>query len=170
MHFLLRSIGEYAALVFANVLNLKGALLIVASRVRFMVRKCVMESTGMIAVNLESAAVKAALGMSKDFSELSISCYNSAIDCAASGPLWQLRAFKDYLDAEVHCKNVLLTVPFGYHSPAMTPLLDDLTLVAKQVTLRAPTIPVISNVLGEVVLPGDDSVFIPEYFARQAGI
>jgi len=48
----------------------------------------------------------------------------------------------------------------------MTPLLDDLTLVAKQVTLRAPTIPVISNVLGEVVLPGDDSVFIPEYFAR----
>ncbi|KAL0948282.1 hypothetical protein HGRIS_010876 [Hohenbuehelia grisea] len=160
------SLGEYAALVIANVLSLKGALLIVASRVRFMVQKCAVESTGMIAVNLGSESVSRALASSSSFADLSIACYNSETDCVLSGPIEKLKEFKAHLDAEVHCKNVLLTVPFGYHSSAMEPLLQDLILVAKHATIRAPTIPVISNVLGEMVLPGDASVFTPEYFAR----
>lgn len=120
----------------------------------------------MIAVNLESGAVTKALGSSDAFSGLSISCYNSAVDCVVSGPLEQLRNFKAHLDSEVHCKNVLLTVPFGYHSSAMNPLLEDLALVTKQVTLRAPTIPVVSNVFGDVVMPGDNSVITADYFTR----
>ncbi|EPQ54389.1 polyketide beta-ketoacyl-synthase [Gloeophyllum trabeum ATCC 11539] len=160
------SLGEYAALVIAGVLTLKGALTIVANRVRLMVTKCATESTGMIAINQGPAAVKDILQSNAALSGCSIACYNSAGDCVVAGPLEQLKALKAHLDSEVKCKNVLLSVPFGYHSTAMEPLLDDLISVAKRVTLRPPTLAVISNVFGEVVRPGDASVFTSEYFAR----
>ncbi|KAF9464084.1 beta-ketoacyl synthase, partial [Collybia nuda] len=160
------SLGEYAALVIANVLSLEGALTLVANRVRFMVQKCAVNSTGMIAVNTGSDPIERILEASEAFSDLSIACINSPIDCVVAGPLSQLKALKQVLDGEARCKNVLLTVPFGYHSPAMAPLLDDLTAVAGNVTLCGPTIPVVSNVLGSVVLPGDTSAFTPSYFSR----
>ncbi|KAI0051416.1 polyketide synthase [Auriscalpium vulgare] len=160
------SLGEYAAQVIAGVLTLKGALTIIANRVRFMVQKCAVATTGMIAVNLGSDALQAILQTSPAFSEAAIACYNSISDCVVSGPIEQLKALKAHLDAEVRCKNILLAVPFGYHSAAMAPFLDDLTLVARHVTIRAPTIPIISNAFGCVVLPGDDTVFNAEYYAR----
>ncbi|KAK0228850.1 polyketide synthase [Armillaria fumosa] len=159
------SLGEYAALVIANVLSLRGALTIIAHRVRLMVTKCAVSSTSMIAVNLAQSLLQDIL-KATTFDKLSISCFNSPVDCVVSGPLEQLRALKEHLDAEVHCKNVLLTVPFGYHSIAMAPILTDLDAVALNVTLRAPTIPIISNVHGDVVHPGDASVFDAQYFSR----
>ncbi|SJL00722.1 related to polyketide synthase modules and related proteins [Armillaria ostoyae] len=159
------SLGEYAALVIANVLSLRGALTIIAHRVRLMVTKCAVSSTSMIAVNLAQSLLQDIL-KATTFDKLSISCFNSPVDCVVSGPLEQLRALKEHLDAEVHCKNVPLTVPFGYHSIAMAPILDDLDAVALNVTLRAPTIPIISNVHGDVVHPGDASVFDAQYFSR----
>ena len=160
------SLGEYAALVIAGVISVKGALTIIANRVRFMVSKCAVETTGMIAVNASEEVVIEAINSSPDFSGLSIACYNSATDCVVSGPIPQIKAFKVHLDAEVHCKNVFLSVPFGYHSSAMEPLLQDLTAVASRITIKAPTIPIVSNVFGDVVVPGDDTVFNVAYFAR----
>ncbi|KAF8897468.1 hypothetical protein BD779DRAFT_1667443 [Infundibulicybe gibba] len=157
---------EYAALVVAGVLSLKDTLMLVAKRVRFMTQSCAVETTGMIAVNLAANPLNEALRSSPTFSSLTIACYNSASDCTVSGPLEQLKLFKVYLDNEVHCKNVLLSVPFGYHSPAMNPLVDDLTRAARQATLQPPAIPIVSNVLGQVVLPGDSTIYVPEYFAR----
>ncbi|KAF8074125.1 putative polyketide synthase [Lyophyllum atratum] len=160
------SLGEYAALVIANVISVQDALLIVANRVRLMVQRCAVNTTGMIAVNLGPTAARSALHASPEFSVLSIACYNSPMDCVVSGPLAQLKSFKAYLDAEVRCKNVILAVPFGYHSQAMAPLLEDLTAVARRATFHSPSIPVVSNVLGEVIQAGDGSVFNAEYFAR----
>ncbi|KAJ6614787.1 putative polyketide synthase [Mycena sp. CBHHK59/15] len=160
------SLGEYAALVTAGVLTVKEALLIVANRVRLMVQKCAVDTTAMIAVNLGAKDVEAALRHSPHWSDLTIACYNSPVDCVLSGPLAQLKALKTHLDTEVRCKSVLISVPFGYHSSAMSPLLEDLTLVAKRFSLQPPKIPIISNVLGDVVLPGDASVFTAEYFSR----
>lgn len=128
-----------------------------------MVTKCEIESTGMMAVNLPASAVHSHLA---SFEDLTVSCLNSTTDCVLSGPLPTLRKFKEYLDANAVCKNVVLSVPFGYHSSAMNPLLDELTQIAGLVTLQAPTIPIISNVCGETVRPGDASVFDAEYFAK----
>ncbi|KDQ50552.1 hypothetical protein JAAARDRAFT_583047 [Jaapia argillacea MUCL 33604] len=160
------SLGEYAALVVAGVLSLKGALSIIANRVRFMIQKCAIKSTGLIAVNLGSSAVSEILASSNSFDDLSIACYNSDGDCVVAGAIEQLQALKAHLDSTVRCKSLVLPVPYGYHSSAMGPLLEDLTTVAKHVTLHPPSIPIISNVVGQVVRPGDNSVFTPEYFAR----
>jgi iterative type I PKS product template protein len=152
--------------VIAEVLTLKDCLDLVANRARLMALHCEMNSTGMMAVNAKPAIVGSELRSSKSFAGLSISCFNSPINCVVSGPLPQLHAFKGHLDREVRCKNGLLDVPFGYHSDAMDPLLCDLTLIGQKVTLHPPSIPVISTLLGEVVMAGDKSVFVAEYFAR----
>ncbi|KAG6829310.1 Type I Iterative PKS [Tricholoma furcatifolium] len=160
------SLGEYAALVIAGVISVKDALYIVANRVRLMVRNCAVNETGMIAVNLGPVAVHDVLRASPEFSNLTIACFNSSVDCVLSGSLATLKAFKEYLDTEIHCKSTLLPVPFGYHSRAMSPLIEDLNLLARRVTLHPPNIPIVSNLVGDVVFPGDASFFTPEYFSR----
>ncbi|TFK37752.1 hypothetical protein BDQ12DRAFT_735983 [Crucibulum laeve] len=157
------SLGEYAAQVVAGVLTLKGALTIVARRASFMAKNCLIETTGMMAVNLAPAKVAEIVA---SFEGASVACYNSPSDCVVSGPIEQLRSLKAHLDAEVKCKNTLLSVPFGYHSSAMHPVIDDLVAVAGRVKIQAPTIPIISNVTGEVIQPGDNTVFNPQYYAR----
>ncbi|KAG6810939.1 Type I Iterative PKS [Tricholoma furcatifolium] len=160
------SLGEYAALTVAGVISLQDALLTVANRARLMVQKCAINETGMIAVNLGPAAVYDVLRALPNFSSVTVACFNSSIDCVLSGPLTTLMALKEYLDAEIRCKNTLLPVPFGYHSQAMSPLTEDLNLLTRRVTLRPPNIPIVSNVFGNVVFPGDDSSFTPGYFSR----
>ncbi|KAJ7720858.1 hypothetical protein DFH07DRAFT_972466 [Mycena maculata] len=135
-----RSRAQYAALVTAGVLAMKDALLIVAHRVRLMVQKCALDSAAMIAVNLGVEALEGALRQSSNFLRIA-----------------QLQAFKAHLDTAVRCKSVLISVPFGYHTAAMAPLLDGLIAVTKRFATHAPAIPIISNVLGDVVLPGDTS-------------
>ncbi|KAG6867204.1 hypothetical protein C0993_005778, partial [Termitomyces sp. T159_Od127] len=156
--------GLYAALVIAGVISLENALRIVAYRVRLMVQRCAMYETGMIAINLSPIEVRDVLRASTELSDLSIACYNSTIDCVLSGPLTKLQAFKAYLDAKLCCKNVLLTVPFGYYRQAMSPLLEDLNVVARRVVLNPPNIPIVSNVLGDIIDPGDAVVFSSDYF------
>ncbi|KAF7327244.1 hypothetical protein MKEN_00301700 [Mycena kentingensis (nom. inval.)] len=161
-------LGEYAALVTAGVLSLNHALLIVAHRARLIVRNCALGMSGMIAVNLSPEAMEGILQSgAEEMSELSIACYNTPTDCVLSGPVAQLEALKSMLDA-TSIKSTILPLPFGYHGPAMAPILDALTMlvVEKRFKLHPPTIPVVSNVLGDVVLPGDASVFTPAYFAR----
>ncbi|KII86717.1 hypothetical protein PLICRDRAFT_177466 [Plicaturopsis crispa FD-325 SS-3] len=160
------SIGEYAALVVAGVLSRDDALKIVATRARLMVQKCAMRATSMLAVNLAAAAIEVALMTSSSTPSLSIACYNGPEDCVVAGPLEELARFKAYLDAKIFCRNTMLTVPFGYHTSAMQPVVDALAEVAAQCSFRAPIIPIVSNVHGDVVMPGDSSIFNAQYFPR----
>ncbi len=82
----------------------------------------------------------------------------------SSGPIGQLDALKAYLDQAVHYKSVRLTIPFGYHSSAMQPLLEEFGALAKRVTVYTPKIPVISNPLGRVIREEDKSAFNAGYY------
>ena len=131
-----------------------------------MAQKCAPGSNGMMAVNLSAAAIGQILASSKEFSDITLACHNSPEDHVVSGPITALQALKSYLDKIVRCKNILLPVEFGHHSNAMRPLHDDLTSLARRITTSPPTIPIISNVYGMVVLPGDASVFDSQYYSR----
>ncbi|KAF7977208.1 hypothetical protein HWV62_4469 [Athelia sp. TMB] len=154
------SLGEYAALVIAGVIQLGDALKLVARRARLMLAKCPLNSSGMLAVKLPGTSV-ASLGI---FGDISIACYNSSTQCVVSGAIATLRTLKSRLDGDGH-KSVLLDVPFGYHGLAMQPILADLTTAASQISFSAPRIPVVSNVHGKVITPGDASTFNAEYIA-----
>ncbi|KAJ3856279.1 polyketide beta-ketoacyl-synthase [Lentinula lateritia] len=160
------SLGEYTALVFAGVLTLRGALTLVAHRVRLMSRKCDLDSTGMLAINLSPDLVKHLLGTSENVFPLTISCYNGPNDCVVSGPLEALEDFKSFLDATKGCRSKMLAVPYAYHSDSMVTISLELTSIAQGIEIRAPNIPVASNVDGNVVLPGEEGIFRPDYFAR----
>ncbi|KAF8330663.1 putative polyketide synthase [Amanita rubescens] len=159
------SLGEYAALVIAGALTLRDALMLVATRASIMAQRCTTGATGMIAVRLSAEDVENVL-RSMSLSDLSIACCNGPADCVVAGPLNDLRTFKEFIDSHFHCENTFLRVPFGYHSPAMDPILDDLSSAAKDITILAPSIPVASNVYGELVLAGDGTRFDASYFAR----
>jgi acyl transferase domain-containing protein len=81
-------------------------------------------------------------------------------------PLKDLKAFKLFLDNHVQCETMLLQVPFGYHSSAMDPVLNDLSIAAGMVTTLAPSIPIASNVSSELIFPGDETHFDASYFTR----
>ncbi|KAI0304291.1 hypothetical protein B0F90DRAFT_1809157 [Multifurca ochricompacta] len=149
------SLGEYVAQAVAGVLTLQDALILVAGRARLMVQKCVHDSTGMMAVNLSAVVIGNILASSERFSAINIACYNSPDDHVVSGPVAGLQALKSYLGETVGCKTTLISASFGYHSDAMRPLQDDLILLAQHTPISPP-----------VVLPGDASVFNPQYYSR----
>jgi acyl carrier protein len=159
------SLGEFAGLVIAGVLNLRDALIFVATRERLILEKCVIKSSGMVAVSLEPVKLQSLLESQQEFSDLSIACYNSPTDCVVSGPLPQLKTFKTHLDIEAIINSRLL-VAYGYHSPAMVPVIQDLRVLSGKIKTQAPSLPVISTVLGRVVMPGDLSSFTNDYFVR----
>lgn len=161
------SLGEYAALVTAGVLSLKDALFIISTRAHLMLEKCTSVSTGMIAVALGPVKLQLILRSNKAFSNSSISCFNSPNDCVVSGPLTELTALKHFLEEQQITRATQLSVPYGYHSPSMLPLVDDLVTISRDIQTRPPRIPFISSVLGRVIFTGDLAFPPREYFALQ---
>ncbi|KAG2147424.1 polyketide synthase [Suillus bovinus] len=157
------SLGEYAALVIAEVISLEAALFLVASRARLTWRGCVPGATGMLAIRLGEQQINTVL-KSGSYSDLSVACVNSDRACVVSGPLSQLQALTKEL-ATTGGKARLLDVPYGYHSKAMDPVLDELTQLARTVPLSSPKVSVCSTVLARVVPAGDTSTFDATYFA-----
>ncbi|KAI1777287.1 putative polyketide synthase [Hypoxylon cercidicola] len=161
------SLGEYAALVVAGVLDISSGALLVAHRARLMMTKCDVGKTSMLAVNLGATDAQAIIEGDSRFRQTSISCDNSRTDCVVGGPVTQLQALKEHLNNTGNVKSKLLDVPLSYHTEAMDPILPELIKYASATVLRTPSLPVISNVLGRIVSAGED-VFTPEYLARHS--
>ncbi|KAJ5758156.1 type I iterative polyketide synthase [Penicillium nucicola] len=157
------SLGEYAALVIAGVIELQDSLKLVAHRAKLMMELCQLETTSMLAVNLSAEAVRNHIDNSPEFHSLAISCDNSRSDCVVGGPISQLQSLKANLST-MNTRSKLLEVPMAYHTSAMDPILDELTEVAKTLELSCPTVPVLSNVFGRLIQPGERA-FTSEYFA-----
>ncbi|KDQ09291.1 hypothetical protein BOTBODRAFT_148243 [Botryobasidium botryosum FD-172 SS1] len=160
------SIGEYAAMVVAGVIQAEDALSLVAHRARLMTETCELHTTGMMAVRTSPESMTETLQGVAEFNGLSVACHNSNVDCVVAGPLDQLDLLKGHLDREVGCKSVKLATPYAYHTDAMVPLLDHLSHIAAGVELSPPSIPIISNVHGSAVQAGDPSAFDSRYFSR----
>ncbi|KAI0919364.1 Type I Iterative Polyketide synthase (PKS) [Taiwanofungus camphoratus] len=162
------SLGEYAALVIANVISFDDALRMVAERARLMSQKCELGATGMLAVRLSPERVTDILSTEENYQGLAIACYNSNADCVVAGHVGQLEFLYSKVKQSGN-KCLRLNVPYGYHTSAMHPILDDLRQLGARLKLSAPSIPILSNVHGVVVSAGDASVFTSDYFARHCG-
>jgi iterative type I PKS product template protein len=129
-----------------------------------MADNCKPESSGMLAVNLGAEKIEQIIQDHLVFADISVACLNSPNDCVVAGPLEKLEAFKVHLKSN-GSKCVKLTVPFGYHSAAMDPILEPLTKLTKSMEFSEPRIPIASNVLGRQ-LAGED--LGDDYFALHA--
>ena len=139
------SIGEYVAATIAGVFDLEGGLTLVAARGRLMGELPV--GGAMVAVFADEARVREVVA--PHHARVGIAAVNGPANTVVSGEQSAIDAVIGSLDA-LGIGHRPLKVSHAFHSPLMDPMLDELAIVASGLTLREPTLPVVSTVTGEL--------------------
>lgn len=155
------SIGEYAAFAISGAIDWKDALLLVANRALLMVTKCASSSTGMISCRMSAVTARSIL----QDTDTAITCFNGPQDIVIGGSLESITKVASYCKAEA-IKHKVLRLPFGFHSGAMDPILQDLAKHAADVKFKTPAIRVGSSLLGQVM--DIQTQLDAQYFVRHA--
>ncbi|MGH9398365.1 MAG: SDR family NAD(P)-dependent oxidoreductase [Terriglobia bacterium] len=149
------SIGEYVAACLAGVFSLDDALRLIALRGRLMQS---LPVGAMMAVPLPEGEIAALLG-----SDLSLAAVNAPSQCVLSGPAEAIERAAAVL-AKRGADCVRLKTSHAFHSAMMDPILPAFTDAIREVDLRPPSIPFISNVTGDWITAADATD--PQYWAR----
>ena len=149
------SLGEYTAACLAGVLPLEDALRLVAERARLIQE---LPAGTMLAVPLpEEEAVKL-LG-----ADLSLAAVNGPGFSVVSGPIPAVAALESRLQASgVSCRRLETT--HAFHSRMMDPIVPRLTELLRTIPFQEPRIPLISNLTGTWMTPGEAKD--PAYWTR----
>jgi len=133
------SLGEYPAACLSGVFTLEDAISIVCVRGALM--KKVSEGA-MLAVSLSEAdAARWITG------SLSLATVNAPEQCVISGPTAEVLALKEKLKEQEIASHRLET-SHAFHSSLLDPVLDFFVQQVREKQLRAPQIPIVSNVTG----------------------
>ncbi|GKU21831.1 unnamed protein product [Fusarium langsethiae] len=143
------SLGEYAALCISAILTLEDTFRLVATRAKTMGEHCAANTSGMLACHSRSDEIQAIISEDPTFNQLSIACLNGPRDCVVGGPLSQLEAMQRRCKIR-NMKSKLIDVPYAFHTSAMDPVIKCLSELGGSVKLQDPTIPLISNVDGQL--------------------
>lgn len=148
------SLGEYAALVAAGILSVADALFLVGKRAELMLSHCQPDTHAMLSIRGASVERIQELGRKGEKQHpFEVSCLNTLTDVVVTGLREDIASLRGTLEGN-GLKCVVLDLPFAFHSQQMSPILDDFTDAARYVTFKAPTIPVVSPLLGQVVSEG----------------
>ncbi|KAJ5594738.1 Beta-ketoacyl synthase [Penicillium hispanicum] len=158
------SLGEYAALCVAGVLTISDALYLVGARARIVSESATAHEFGMLAVNLNVDNTRDMIS-SPEYTSCAIACVNAPKMTVVSGPRGTLERLRDQLKAG-SIRSTLLSVPYGFHSHQMDPILGQIEDAGQGVHFAAPQIPIVSTLLGTVV--AQEGIFSPTYLAHQA--
>ncbi|WP_186032874.1 non-ribosomal peptide synthetase/type I polyketide synthase [Burkholderia gladioli] len=149
------SLGEYVAACLAGVFSLEDALAIVALRGRLMQA---LPAGAMASVGLGEAELAESLGEG-----LSLAAVNGAARCVVAGESARVDTLLAALEARgVPCRR--LRVSHAFHSAMMEPAREPLREALSRITLRAPTLPFVSNLTGDWIR--DEEAVDPGYWAR----
>ncbi|KAI1372052.1 hypothetical protein F4677DRAFT_278704 [Hypoxylon crocopeplum] len=158
------SIGEYAAMAIAGTLDMKDALLLVAKRAELIGTKCVPGMSGMVSCRSTADAITALLSQGdQKFPGITMACLNSREDIVVAGPVEPLTRFVDHCTAN-GIKSRQLQVPYGFHSAAMDPILEELESCSSSITRQNPVAIVGSSLRGRLLDPYKQ--LEAEYFVR----
>ncbi len=141
------SIGEIVAAHVSGVLSLPDGAKLVAARGRLMGE--LPEGGAMVAIQAtEAEALEAIAGKE----ELSIAAINGPTSIVLSGEQMAVQALAASF-SEQGRKTKRLAVSHAFHSPLIEPMLAEFEAVARTLSYSEPTVPVISNVSGEILSP-----------------
>jgi len=147
------SIGEYAAACIAGVMSLEDSLSITALRGRLMQD---LPAGAMLAVPISPSELAVPAG-------LSLAAVNSPDQCVVSGTFERIDQFeKELLARGVAGKR--LQTSHAFHSAMMDPILEKFTDHLRQIRLRKPQIPFLSNVTGDWIT--SEQATDPAYWAQ----
>jgi acyl transferase domain-containing protein/NADP-dependent 3-hydroxy acid dehydrogenase YdfG len=153
------SIGELSAAHVAGVLSLPHAATLVAERGRLM--QALAPGGAMVAIEATEADLLPLLHGHQE--QVSIAAVNGPRAIVVSGDTAVVR------DIAARCaangaRTTELTVSHAFHSPRMAPMLADFAAVAAGLDYHDPTIPIVSNVTGRPVQPGQ--LCTPDYWVE----
>ncbi len=149
------SMGENAAACISGVLDFRSAVGLVHLRGKLMDE---VHGGGMLSVPLSRAALVARLP-----ADLEIAVINAPTLCVVSGPLTAIEAFHKQLIAE-EVEASRIPIDIAAHSRLLDPILARFEAHLRTLKLSPPRIPIISNVSGEWLKPGEATD--PVYWTR----
>ncbi|MFI9031276.1 type I polyketide synthase, partial [Streptomyces sp. NPDC053560] len=150
------SIGEIAAAHVAGVLSLPDACRLVVARAALM--QSLPEGGAMIAVQATEDEVLPHLT-----DDVSIAAINGPASVVVSGTEDAALAIARHF-ADQGRRTSRLRVSHAFHSPLMTPILDEFRAVVENCAFSAPAVPLVSNLTG--TLATADELCSPDYWVR----
>ncbi|MFE2979159.1 type I polyketide synthase [Streptomyces sp. NPDC059258] len=155
------SVGALAAVHAAGVLSLADAAELAVVRGRIMQR--LPEGGAMVALRTGEDTATALIAERTD--RISLAAVNGPAATVLSGDRNELAAVVAEFE-RTGGKASWLKVSHAFHSPLMTPALDELRTAVKGLTFRKPKLTVISDLTGRPAQP--DAFADPEYWVRHA--
>ncbi|OGO03539.1 MAG: [acyl-carrier-protein] S-malonyltransferase [Chloroflexi bacterium RBG_13_53_26] len=136
------SLGEYTALVAAQVLTFKDALYLARERGRLMQEAGERNPGGMLAIiGLDEMAVRAVC----DTTGIQIANINCPGQIVVSGPAHLLTQATELAKAKGAQRVIPLQVSGAFHSHLMEPAVEGMSHAISTLTFRDATIPIIAN-------------------------
>jgi phthiocerol/phenolphthiocerol synthesis type-I polyketide synthase E len=151
------SIGEYVAACLAGVFSLEDALRLVATRGRLIQSQ---PSGSMLVVSLPEQKLRSILELRP---QLALAAVNSPGLCTVAGTDQAV----DELEEELKPQSLMLRrlqTSHAFHSPMMEPILEPFVEEVSKATLKAPSIPYLSNVTGNWIMA--EEATDPAYWAK----
>ncbi|MDJ0843722.1 beta-ketoacyl synthase N-terminal-like domain-containing protein [Crocosphaera sp.] len=152
------SVGEYVAACLAGVFSLEEGLKLIAHRSRLM--QALPGNGAMVAVFIPEDQAQALI---EPYGEtVALAAINGPNSVVISGERHSIEGLTTLFEGQgIQFK--ALQVSHGFHSPLMKPMLTEFEQVAQEITYHPPTIPIISNLTGEVAT---DDMASPDYWCR----
>ena len=136
------SLGEYTALVAANVLGFADAIRLVRERGRLMQKAGEIKPGGMAAViGLDEAILREICRESG----AEIANFNCSLQIVISGSKEALARAMELAKARDARRVILLQVSGAFHSTLMQPTIEGLSQAIAQINFRTPEVPIVVN-------------------------
>ncbi|MFY1636694.1 SDR family NAD(P)-dependent oxidoreductase [Solwaraspora sp. WMMB335] len=149
------SVGEITAAIHAGVLDLRDGLTLIVDRARLMQAT---QPGGMLSVAASAEQVRHWLvGTALD-----VAAINGPLAVVVAGPTGDIESFASARRAE-GVRTQRLTVSHAFHSRLMEPMLAQLRSALAPAALRAPLLPIVANLTGELARP---DTYDADYWCR----
>jgi len=151
------SLGEYGALAVAGAMSFEDAVRAVARRATLMEEACQKNPGTMAAVmGLDADTTERICVEASDQGVVIPANFNSAVQIAVSGHIVSVEKAVQLAREQGAKRAVMLEVGGAFHSPLMASAKDGMEACLREITVKAPTKPVVANVTARPVDGGDD--------------
>ena len=151
------SLGEFTALVAADVIDFDSALVLVRERGRLMKENGTERPGGMLAVlGLDRDVVEAVVAEAAGSGVITLANANSPGQIVLSGEAAALDRAAQLARARGAARVVRLPISIASHSPLMARAAAQFGEIVARLPLRQPRIPIVANITGQILTSADD--------------
>lgn len=151
------SLGEFTALVAADVIDFEAALLLVRERGRLMKENGLSRPGGMLAVlGLDREVLEGVVQDASSRGVITLANANSPGQIVLSGEGPALDYASELATARGAAKVVRLPITIASHSPLMARAAAQFAELVARLPLRQPRIPIVANITGQILTTADE--------------